>query len=235
MKDVLILFSGGKDSFLSTLIMLNKGYRVNLVTFDNGQELKSKNVLIGAKKIKNKFGEDKVNIIGIKKTDAIFRELICSFYNYDTNYINQKFGNITISQFNCLACRLSMYILSIIICKKENVKLVVDGARKSQLFAIEQENMINEFKKLFEIFNLEIIFPVLNETDDYSIKNQILANGFVPKMNECQCLLGMPILNGSMNDDILEGCLNVYMKELYPKIERIIETYKNIDFKEKYL
>ena len=235
MKDVLILFSGGKDSFLSTLIMLNKGYRVNLVTFDNGQELKSKNVLIGAKKIKNKFGEDKVNIIGIKKTDAIFRELICSFYNYDTNYINQKFGNITISQFNCLACRLSMYILSIIICKKENKKLVVDGARKSQLFAIEQETMINEFKKLFENFNLEIIFPVLNETYDYSIKNQILANGFVPKMNECQCLLGMPILNGSMNDDILEGCLNVYMKELYPKIERIIETYKNIDFKEKYL
>ncbi len=235
MKDVLILFSGGKDSFLSTLIMLNKGYRVNLVTFDNGQELKSKNVLIGAKKIKNKFGEDKVNIIGIKKTDAIFRELICSFYNYDTNYINQEFGNITISQFNCLACRLSMYILSIIICKKENVKLVVDGARKSQLFAIEQETMINEFKKLFENFNLEIIFPVLNETYDYSIKNQILANGFVPKMNECQCLLGMPILNGSMNDDILEGCLNVYMKELYPKIERIIETYKNIDFKEKYL
>ena len=235
MKDVLILFSGGKDSFLSTLIMLNKGYRVNLVTFDNGQELKSKNVLIGAKKIKNKFGEDKVNIIGIKKTDAIFRELICSFYNYDTNYINQKFGNITISQFNCLACRLSMYILSIIICKKENVKLVVDGARKSQLFAIEQQTMINEFKKLFENFNLEIIFPVLNETYDYSIKNQILANGFVPKMNEGQCLLGMPILNGSMNDDILEGCLNVYMKELYPKIERIIETYKNIDFKEKYL
>ena len=43
--------SGGKDSFLSTLIMLDKGYKVNLVTFDNGCELKSKNVLIGAKRI----------------------------------------------------------------------------------------------------------------------------------------------------------------------------------------
>lgn len=37
-----MLFSGGKDSFLSTLMMLNKGYKINLVTFDNGQELKSK-------------------------------------------------------------------------------------------------------------------------------------------------------------------------------------------------
>ena len=128
-----------------------------------------------------------------------------------------------------------MYILSIIICKKENIKLVVDGARKNQLFAIEQETMINEFKKLFVKFDLEIIFPLLDETDDYSIKNKILANGFVPKMNEGQCLLGMPILKDSMNDDILEGCLNVYIKELYPKIEKIIETYKNIDFKEKYL
>lgn len=51
MNEAFILFSGGKDSFLSTLIMLDKGYKVNLVTFDNGCELKSKNVLIGAKRI----------------------------------------------------------------------------------------------------------------------------------------------------------------------------------------
>ena len=235
MSRALILFSGGKDSFLSTLKAIDQGYEVNIVTFDNGQELKSKNVIKEAKRIQKKYGSDKVEIIGIKKTDSIFRELICSFYNYDIQFIKEKFGNITISQFNCLSCRLSMYILAIIICLQKNIDTVIDGARKSQLFAIEQETMINEFKKLFENFNLEIIFPVLNETYDYSIKNQILANGFVPKMNECQCLLGMPILNGSMNDDILEGCLNVYMKELYPKIERIIETYKNIDFKEKYL
>ena len=235
MKETLILFSGGKDSFLSTLIMLDKGYKVNLVTFDNGQELKSKNVLIGAKRIQKKYGSDKVEIIGIKKTDAIFRDLICSFYNYDIEYIKKQFGKITISQFNCLACRLAMYILAIIICIQKKINLVVDGARESQLFAIEQEKMIKKLKKLFKEFDIEIIFPLLYETDDYSIKNQILAHGFVPKMNEGQCLLGMPILNNSMNNEILEGCLNVYHKELYPKIHNILENYKNIDFEENYL
>ena len=235
MKETLILFSGGKDSFLSTLIMIDKGYKVNLVTFDNGQELKSKNALIGAKNIQKKYGSDKVEIIGIKKTDAIFRDLICSFYNYDIEYIKKQFGKITISQFNCLSCRLSMYILAIIICIQKKINLVVDGARESQLFAIEQEKMIEPFKKLFKEFNIEIIFPLLYETDDYSIKNQILAHGFVPKMNEGQCLLGMPILNNSMNNEILEGCLNVYHKELYPKIHNILENYKNIDFEENYL
>ena len=112
---------------------------------------------------------------------------------------------------------------------------MVDGARKSQLFAIEQEKMISEFKKLFKKFNIEIAFPLLDEEDDFSIKNQILAHGFLPKVNEGQCLLGMPILSDSMNDDISEGCLNVYIKELYPKIGRSLERYKNITFKDKYL
>lgn len=234
MREALILFSGGKDSFLSTLMMLDKGYKVNLVTFDNGYELKSSNVLIGAKKIQKKYGPNKVEIIGIKKTDAIFRNMINSFYNYDTNYINNKFGNITISQFNCLSCRLSMYILSMIICKQKNINLVVDGARKSQLFAIEQDEMIKEFQKLFNEFNLEIIFPVLDEQSDLKIKNKILAHGFVPKMNESQCLLGMP-LDNRLNNNVIASCLNVYRKELYPKIKKILEEYKEIEFAERYL
>lgn len=128
-----------------------------------------------------------------------------------------------------------MYILAIIICLQKNIDTVIDGARKSQLFAIEQEAMINEFKKLFKNFDIEILFPLLNEKDDFSIKNQILAHGFVPKTNESQCLLGMPILEKSINDEIIDGCLNVYIKELYPKIEKIIETYQNINFEGEYL
>jgi len=55
MKESLILFSGGKDSFLATLLMLEKGYKVNLITFDNGYELQCKNVLTGAKRIQKKI------------------------------------------------------------------------------------------------------------------------------------------------------------------------------------
>ena len=235
MEEVLVLFSGGKDSFLSTLIMLDMGYKINLVTFDNGCELKCNNALLGAKRIQKKYGADRVNIIGIKKTDAIWRDLICSFYNYDTNYIKDKFGNITISQFNCLSCRLAMYILAIIICKQKKINLVVDGARKSQKFAVENDKVTKEFEKLFMEFGLKITFPLLYEMDDFIVKNKILAYGFVPKMNETQCLLGMPISDNSINDDIVNGCLNVYHKELYPKIKNILENYKSIDFGEKYL
>lgn len=38
-----------------------------------------------------------------------------------------------------------MYVASIIICKQKNISVVVDGARISQLFVIEQEVMLNKF------------------------------------------------------------------------------------------
>lgn len=47
-----------------------------------------------------------------------------------------------------------MYVETIIICKKLKISFVADGARKSQLFAIEQEPMLELFSSLFKEYNL---------------------------------------------------------------------------------
>lgn len=235
MKDALVLFSGGKDSFLSTLIMLDKGYNVHLITYDNGLELKSKNVLNGAKRIQKKYGNERVKIIGVKKTDAIWRELISDVFNFNFNYIIGNYGDITISQLNCLSCRLAMYLLSIIICRQNNIDLVIDGARKSQLFAIEQEKFLKIFKDLFNKYNLDINFPLADVSDDFYVKNQILARGFVPKMSECQCLVGMAIGDEGVNNDIVNGLINLYEKHFSAKIDLIINKYKDVIFDGDYL
>lgn len=65
MKEALVLFSGGKDSFLSTILTIEENYKVNLVTFENSCGLQTKNSIIGAKRIQKKYGIDKVNILGI--------------------------------------------------------------------------------------------------------------------------------------------------------------------------
>ena len=116
------------------------------------------------------------------------------YYNLLPSDIIDKYGSVTISQFNCLSCRLSMYIVSIIICKKTNIKYVSDGARKSQLFAIEQDSFLDKFSELFKKYDIEILFPIKDIDDDFELKNQILIRGFVPKTYEPQCLLGIPIM-----------------------------------------
>ena len=95
--------------------------------------------------------------------------------------------------------------------------------------------MIEEFKKLFKQYEIEINYPLLDEINDYTVKNEILAHGFVPKMTEMQCLVGMPILKNAINEEIVNGCFNVYNKELFPKIKGIIKKYENIKFEGEYL
>ena len=207
MSNVLVLFSGGKDSFYLTLLMLEKGYNVKLVTYENGYGLKLENAIETAKRIQKKYGNDKVEILKVKRTEAIWREFLNLFYNKKMSEILKEYGETTISQFNCLSCRLSMYVMSII-------TYVVDGARNSQLFAIEQDLLLERFKSFFKKYNIEIEFPLKDFKDDFELKNQLLIRGFVPKTMEPQCLLGMPLLNKDLTKEIIESTARIFDKLL---------------------
>ena len=235
MNNVLVLFSGGKDSFYLTLLMLEKGYNVKLVTYENGCGLKSENAIETAKRIQEKYGDDKVEILGVFKTDAICRVFFILFYNNKMSEFLKEYGETTISQFNCLSCRLSMYVMSIILSNKMNIKLIVDGARKIQLFAIEQDALLERFKSFFEKYNMEIDFPLKDFKDDFELKNQLLIRGFVPKTLEPQCLLGMPMSNKDLTKEIIESTAKIFDKLLLDKANELLEKYKDIDISGEYL
>ena len=227
-KRALVLFSGGKDSLLVTLRLLDNNYQVYLVTYQNGYEIKGENVNSTIERLIKKYGEKQIVKIGIKNICSFFREFINPFYNYSNKYILENYGNITISQFNCLACRLSMYVASIIICKQMNIKYVFDGARKSQLFLIEQDEMLSKFKELFNENKIEINYLLKDFEDDWTLKNEILLRGFVPKTLEPKCLMGVPICKNQLNEEILNSIINVYESYLKPKAEKMIFDYKDI-------
>ncbi len=233
MKKVLVLFSGGKDSMLSTVLLIEQGVETLLVHYDNSLELGSKNAKNGYKRLMKKYSEDKVKYLGVKKIDAIFRSFIKDFYNLKVDEILKEYGKISFSQFNCLACRLSMYVTTIILCKQLNISYVADGARNSQLFAIEQDDMLNLFKELFKEYNIDLLLPVKNLENDFEEKNEFLVRGIIPKVNETQCLIGMPLYTNDR--EILNATINVYKKFLYPKINDLIERYKNVKFGDDYI
>ena len=233
MKKVLVLFSGGKDSMLSTVLLIEQGFETVLVHYDNSLELGSKNAKNGYKRLIKKYGDDKVKYLGVKKIDAIFRTFIKDFYNLKVDEILKEYGKISFSQFNCLACRLSMYVTTIILCKQLNISYVADGARNSQLFAIEQDDMLNLFKELFKEYNIDLLLPVKNLENDFEEKNEFLVRGIIPKVNEAQCLIGMPLYTN--DKEILNASINVYKKFLYPKINDLIERYKNVKFGDDYI
>lgn len=235
MKECLVLFSGGKDSLLSTILLIEQGYKVKLVHYDNMCTIGCNNVKNGYKRLVKKYGSDKIEYIGTKNIACFFRNFINVIYNMHIDEVKEKYGNITISQLNCLSCRLSMYIASIIICKKYNIKYVADGARNSQLFAIEQDEMLQIFKRLFDEYNMELLFPVKNIRDDFDEKNQFIIRGIIPKVNESQCLLGMPLQDSIVDQESLKTCINIYEEIFKNMAQNMIEKFSNIEIGEGFI
>ena len=234
MKEAVILFSGGKDSLLSAVRYLDNNYKVYLVTYDNCYSLGTNNVNTTVNRLIKKYGNNRVEFIGKKDISAIFRNFIVPFYNYKFDYIIKNYGPVSISQFNCLACRMSMYIASIIICKQKNIKVVVDGARICQLFVIEQEVMLKKFISFFKKYNINLDYPVKNIDNDWELKNELLIRGIIPKTKELQCLLGCPIKKEEIDDQLIESICNVYEKYLKEKAIKAINDYSNINISEDF-
>lgn len=121
-----------------------------------------------------------------------------------------------------------MYVSSIIISKQLKIKSIIDGARTCQLFAIEQEKMLKCFQSLFLDYNLNIEYPLKDLDDDGELKNELLIRGVIPKTIEPQCLLGCPLSNKEIEEDIINAVYNGYLKE---KAISAICKYENINIR----
>lgn len=234
-KEAIVLFSGGKDSFLTVCMLIEKGYKVNMVNFKTVASIGDSNVSIGAERIIKKYGTEKAKFLGIFSIVGIWRELVLPFLNMTQEQILKEYGNITYSQFNCLTCRSAMYIWCVIKAKGIGVSCVGDGARKIQGFVIELPIMVDIFRKFFGDLGINFICPVLDLESDWTLKNMLLARGFVPKTSESQCLLGTPLVNGNPDKNIQGAVLSCFQKLVLPKAKELINSSFSIEAQEKYL
>ncbi len=205
---------------------------VYLITYDNGYGLCSENVKHGVDRLAKKYGKEQVKFLGVHHTSGVWRSFFLPFLNLKPSEIIERYGEITYSQFNCLTCRLSMYLYSIAICRCFNIGKVSDGARYIQGFAIETGCMLERFKRLFKDYQIELILPVINLESDWQRKNELLIRGFVPKVLEPQCLLGVPLDNCKLTEEIINGVASFYDKEIASKCDFLIDMVRttiNID------
>lgn len=226
---VLQLFSGGKDSFLATCKLLEENNTVFLVTFENGCGLSSENVKHGVDRLIEKYGNERVVFLGIYNISGIWREFFIPFFNQKPSEIIENYGEITFSQFNCLTCRVSMYLYSIAICKNLGIGKISDGARHDQGFVIELEPMLERFRKLLNDYELELLLPVIDMNSDWKRKNELLIHGFVPKTLEPQCLLGVPLKEGKQpDDDTIQGTMAFFDKEILNRCSILVNKLEKV-------
>ena len=221
-KQALILFSGGLDSLLTSCKMIEDRYQVTLVHYDNGSSSGCEYVKKTAERLIERYGEDKVKFWGYGLTVGYFKALRDEIYSLELQEIVQKYPYFNLPQFTCLACRSAMYIYTILLCKKLNIKVVAEGARKSQLFAIEQTNMLEQYRNLLNAFGIELATPLLNLESNYDRTLELLIRGINPTVIEPQCHFGVPMKKPLSPEEELEVS-HIYQEELKPKCLKLIK------------
>ena len=221
-KEVILMYSGGFDSILSCIRLIRDGFKVYLIHFDNGSSIGTENVQIGANRLIERFRDD-VEFLGVASSASkfIYYREMADIENLNAEELYNKYGKISISQYRCLLCRMAMYTYCVALAKKMNIKYIAEGARKSQLFAIEQEKLLNEFRSFCNKYDIELLTPVIDVVDDYEKENEIYMWDVNLSACESKCLLGFAMNRKLTNEELND------IKEFYKGIKYLQE--KDID------
>ncbi len=193
MEKALVHYSGGLDSLLAACKTVEEGYKAVLIHYNNGMSYGSKNILEGVRRLQERYGEDVVSFWGYGLTIGYYKALRESFWYTKPEEALEYTPDLTLAQLNCLACRSAMYIFSILVCQKEKISTVVDGARVVQGFCLERNAMINEYQEFFKSYGINFFTPVLGLDTDIDREISLYIRGMAPVANEAKCMFGVNI------------------------------------------
>ena len=239
---VLLMLSGGRDSFLSACRLLDSSekYYLKMVTFDNGCSYQSNNPKTVAERIIKKYGAERVEYLGVQNISATVREFFFPYFNMKACDISENYPGLTPSQFHCLICRTSMYIHSIKTAVANDAKYIAEGGRKDQGFVIELPEMVEKLSSLVERAGLKLLLPVYDLNSDWERDNELMARGFLSKTYEPKCIIGVPI-QGSVDEQVIESVTDYYTNIIEPIIvdKKLLSddrpiTYNDYEYNELY-
>ena len=221
-EQALVMLSGGRDSFLSVCLMIEKGYRVHMITYDNGSMAGTEHVTDLASRITDKFKEERTCYAGIELIAQDIKPFLKRMLYAETIELCRDYPQLLYYQVNCLACHTAMYLHSIAYCLANDIKVMAEGAREQQKFFVELPEMVERYKKLCEKYEIELILPVYDLDSDIVRKEKLARYGFLPKTYEPQCWVGCP-MEEELSVEQKKSLLRYFDNEIMPITDRMIQ------------
>lgn len=209
-KDILLMYSGGKDSTLSAIRLHNEGYNVHFIHFDNGHMRDIDKPYLTFKKT---FYNEDGYFFDYELSGVDIENLFEEYYS-NWNYLITD--PLLTSEIRCLSCRMAMYTALIRIAKEKGFKYIAEGARISQKFMLEQPPIIERLTKLAHDNGLELLLPVLYLEDDQLEIEELLSSGHSSKTWESKCLIGKPPKDKNKQDE--STIIDYYEEHIIPKV-----------------
>ena len=244
----LVLFSGGKDSFITTCRLANKGHSVTLLSINGGALACEKHLTHGVKRLIRRYGKDKIEYAGIYPTTGVLQVINKNWIYKTQKELGEEYPNLTNCQWQCLHCQTSMWISAIAYANAKGIHDIASGCKESDIFCTGITEYLDRIKELASEFDCTIHFPVWELGEDVWVREQeMMRNHFMPQVLEPKCLIGRPPLNGLQEperldmikyyDDSLKDISKQEVKKLIP-IFRVIRlsdtTFKPFEYPDTY-
>jgi predicted subunit of tRNA(5-methylaminomethyl-2-thiouridylate) methyltransferase len=210
---VALLFSGGRDSSLACAMLAKKGYKIHLLTFNNG-------TIINLDLAEQRFNELEKRFSGtiiareVIPSYGLFKEIALipiekDFKKYETNLL-------------CMGCKLAMHVLSLIYCLENKIQIIADGYTEYQRTWIEQmPEAIHAVRKFHEEYKVKYVNPVYDQNSKEQVKKKLFSLGLSTKSLEGSCLFG-----GTFSIPPPEKVV-AYIEEKLPLCRNYIKTHFN--------
>ncbi len=167
---VAVLYSGGSDSTLSTVLIQDKYKKIHLVSYERFGVFSIRNTEVYVKTLKEKYGEDKF-VHSVINIDKLFKYL--SYHSFFKNLGKHRFFLLS----TCGFCKLAMHVRTIVYCLEHNISAVCDGANKGMdIYPAQMKPVLDLVQDLYESFGITYLTPVF----DYDPPNE---KGFILEEN----------------------------------------------------
>ena len=125
-NEVAVMFSGGIDSLLASVLLQQKYDKVHLITFDKGYlEFGVKNNLPNVERLKKTYGEDRITHEVVDLKDIVKKIAVKKIfkdrkkYNMETRW--------------CVGCRMGMNVGGLLYALENNLIGYADGSNREQV------------------------------------------------------------------------------------------------------
>lgn len=226
-----VLFSGGTDSTLAAVQMLDEFQRVTLLTFDPGFVFFLENTRVHSRKLQEHFGTGRVDHKIVRIHDWIGAVL-----GSDLRGDLKEYG-FNMTTLVCLGCRLSMHAAAIHWCLHHGVPYLADGSIRGQSSVPEQmETVIRRNRRFYsEVYGIHHFSPIYEETESDRRLEEIgiagrarLKKQFILYDTQGTCAFGVPadvygkLFYGTLVGEQRELDSEQYCAEKYPLMQESI-------------
>lgn len=183
-----VILSGSKDSVLAACLVAERGYYLLPVLCDNGHVDRLDSAQADVKSLQSKYGVDRVGDLVVLRTAETFYEYMHDSWCSHEGDLMRLYPGVQLYHVHCMSCKSSIFAGALSFCRQHDIRVLVDGARRSRGYCIDLDAMHKRLAEICKMYGVLLLTPVYHMDDDCD--SYLAERGISCEEPKAGCFLG---------------------------------------------